>query len=114
VDNSLRETRTTRQCAEIVSLEPKIGANEAIAIATTYARSKGVATFGCFGSTHASDAMFTKEFGYSNGHGFYMIALNGDKISDTRHYETGEELLEIAITVQVNDQTGEAEQFHRL
>jgi hypothetical protein len=96
-------------------VERKITPQEAVALAIDFARANGVDVFECGGWVHVKDADYFRELGHSPGDGTYKILLVKEGFDDgNRHYQTGEPLRDVAMNVQVNDQTGEAAVFWTL
>jgi hypothetical protein len=98
-----------------VPVKPKITADEAVAIAIAFAKANDVdEEVTCGACRHLSDGQCLSELGFSLGYGEYLVQLLSNRIGDGKHWQTGEPLKEIAMDVNVNDQTGEAERFWRL
>ncbi len=92
-----------------MSVEPVILEARAIQIAIEFARTNGLLSSECVWVRHISDADYFREVGVDNGYGEYMVTLTGaDSGQRSKQKEPA------AMTVLINDQTGDASQFFRL
>ncbi len=73
---------------------------EAVAIAIAFAKANGVgeevASGGC---THLSDSSCLGELGFSLGYGEYLVVLLSNRISNGKHWQTGEPTKAVAMGV---------------
>jgi hypothetical protein len=87
-----------------MAVQPVVTLDEAIAIAITFAQSSGVVDCHLRWCRHIAEAEYLAQLGSSSGHGTYMIALgNSGRIVEGK--------VEPAITVNLNDQTGQPHRF---